>query len=48
MIELVQNLHTTDAECAYGVAAGETAGFAPVTHEAYETIIQVRLAEIGG
>lgn len=48
MIELVQNLHTTDAECAYGVAAGETAGFTPVTHEAYETIIQVRLAEIGG
>ncbi len=48
MIDLVQNLHTTDAECAYGVAAGETAGFAPVTHEAYETIIAVRMAEIGG
>ncbi len=48
MTELVANLHATDAECAYGVAAGETAGFAPVTHEAYETIIQVRLAEIGG
>lgn len=48
MIDLVQNLHTTDAECAYGVAAGDTAGFAPVTHEAYESIIAVRMAEIGG
>jgi phosphonate transport system substrate-binding protein len=46
MTELVQNLHTTDAECAYGVAAGDTAGFAPVTHEAYETIIAIREAEI--
>ncbi len=46
MIALVQNLHTTDPECAYGVAAGDTAGFAPVTHDAYETIVAVRLAEI--
>ncbi len=29
MTELVQNLRETDAECAYGVAAGETAGFSP-------------------
>lgn len=42
MVELVKNLHTTDANCAYGVAAGETAGFAPIGHEAYETIIEVR------
>jgi phosphonate transport system substrate-binding protein len=27
------------------VAAGETAGFAPISHEAYETIIAVRLAQ---
>jgi phosphonate transport system substrate-binding protein len=45
MIDLVANLHTTDAECAYGVAAGETAGFAPITHEAYTTIIEVRQAQ---
>ena len=45
---LVQNLHETDAECAYGVAAGETAGFAPIGHDAYETIIEVRRREIGG
>lgn len=48
MTDLVANLHTTDAECAYGVAAGETAGFAPIGHDAYETIIAVRQAQIGG
>jgi phosphonate transport system substrate-binding protein len=42
MIDLVKNLHATDPDCAYGVAAGETAGFAPVTHELYETIIEIR------
>jgi phosphonate transport system substrate-binding protein len=48
MTDLVANLHTTDAECAYGVAAGETAGFTPIGHDAYETIIAVRQAQIGG
>jgi len=43
----VQNMHTTDAECAYGIAAGDTAGFTPIGHEAYETIIAVRLAQMG-
>ena len=46
MTDLVQNLHETDAECAYGVAAGDTAGFAPVEHAAYEAIIAIREAEI--
>lgn len=46
MTELVRNLVETDPECAYGVAAGETAGFAPVEHEAYESIIAIREAEI--
>jgi phosphonate transport system substrate-binding protein len=46
MIDLVANLHETDAECAYGVAAGDTAGFTPVEHEAYESIIAIREAEI--
>lgn len=45
MVDLVQNLHDTDPECAYGVAAGETAGFQPIGHDAYETIIEVRRAE---
>lgn len=47
MIALTENLHATDAECAYGVAAGETAGFTPIGHDAYETIVAVRLAQIG-
>jgi phosphonate transport system substrate-binding protein len=46
MTDLVANLHETDRDCAYGVAAGETAGFQPITHDAYETIIEVRRREI--
>ncbi|MCI5110238.1 MAG: phosphonate ABC transporter substrate-binding protein [Marivita sp.] len=46
MVEMVANLHETDETCAYGVAAGETAGFAPIGHDAYETIIAVRQAQI--
>ncbi|MEM9797353.1 MAG: phosphonate ABC transporter substrate-binding protein [Pseudomonadota bacterium] len=48
VVDLVANLHETDQDCAYGVAAGETAGFQPITHEAYETIIEVRRREIEG
>ncbi len=48
MTDLVANLIETDQDCAYGVAAGETAGFAPIGHDAYETIIEVRKREIGG
>jgi phosphonate transport system substrate-binding protein len=46
MVKMVAKLHETDESCAYGVAAGETAGFAPISHEAYETIIAVRQAQI--
>lgn len=42
MTELTAGLHAKDQACAYGVAAGETAGFTPIGHEAYETIIAVR------
>ncbi|SDD35697.1 phosphonate transport system substrate-binding protein [Paracoccus isoporae] len=45
MTALVAGLLEKDQECAYGVAAGETAGFAPVGHDAYETIIEVRKAQ---
>ena len=48
MIELTASLHEKDEACAYGVAAGETAGFTPIGHEAYETIIEIRRREIGG
>ncbi|MCG6112695.1 MAG: phosphonate ABC transporter substrate-binding protein [Paracoccus sp.] len=46
MIDLVAGLHDSDPTCAYGVAAGETAGFTPITHEAYETVIQIRRDEM--
>ena len=45
MVELVAGLHEKDADCAYGVAAGETAGFAPIGHDAYLSIIEVRKAQ---
>jgi phosphonate transport system substrate-binding protein len=48
MIELTASLHEKDEACAYGVAAGETAGFTPIGHEAYDTIIAIRRAQIGG
>jgi phosphonate transport system substrate-binding protein len=40
--ELLMGLHDRDPDCTYAVAAGETAGFTPISHEAYETIIEVR------
>lgn len=46
MVEMLKGLHAKDADCAYKVAAGETAGFAPITHEAYQSIIAVRKAQI--
>lgn len=45
MTALVEGLIETDKDCAYGVASGETAGFTPITHDAYQTIIEVRQAE---
>ena len=43
--QLLKDMHGKDPECAYNVAAGETAGFAPITHDAYESIIAVRKAK---
>jgi phosphonate transport system substrate-binding protein len=45
MTALVAGLIEKDKDCAYGVAAGDTAGFKSVTHDAYETIIEVRKLE---
>ena len=42
MIDLVKGMHAKDADCAYGIAAGETAGFTPITHDYYGSIIAVR------
>jgi len=46
MTDLVQDLHAKDPACAYGVAAGETAGFTPIGHEAYLSIIAVRKSQM--
>ena len=45
MVALVEGLHAKDQECAYGVAAGETSGFVPITHDYYDSIIAVRKAQ---
>ncbi|MHA3915392.1 phosphonate ABC transporter substrate-binding protein [Halovulum sp. GXIMD14793] len=46
MTALMAGLKEKDADCAYGVAAGDTAGFLPITHDYYETIIEVRRQKI--
>jgi len=43
----LNGLHAQDEQCAYNMAAGETSGFMPITHEAYEGIIAVRQAVQG-
>ncbi len=48
MTTLVDNLYETDPDCAYGVAAGDTLGFDPITHDAYISVIEARKAKIGG
>lgn len=45
MTAIVDDLIETDADCAYGVAAGETLGFDPITHAAYDSIVAARLAK---
>ncbi|SIO05112.1 phosphonate transport system substrate-binding protein [Rhodovulum sp. ES.010] len=42
MSDLITGLYDRDQDCAYNVAFGDTAGFTPIAHEAYETIIEVR------
>jgi len=45
MTALVENMINTDADCTYGMAAGETLGFQPITHAAYESIVAARLSQ---
>ncbi|KJS12283.1 MAG: phosphonate ABC transporter substrate-binding protein [Hoeflea sp. BRH_c9] len=45
MTALVGGMIEKDPQCAYSIAAGETAGFKPITHAAYETIVAVRQAQ---
>ncbi|KZZ30613.1 phosphonate ABC transporter substrate-binding protein [Sulfitobacter sp. HI0082] len=45
MTALVDELHEMDADCAYGVAAGESLGFDPIAHDAYVSIVEARKAK---
>ena len=45
MTQLVDELHEKDADCAYGVAAGERLGFDPIAHDAYVSIVEARKAK---
>ncbi len=47
MTTLVDELFENDPDCAYGVAAGDTLGFQPVTHAMYESIVAARQSVIG-
>lgn len=46
MTALMDGLHEKDADCAYAVAAGETLGFQPVTHETYVSLVEARRAKM--
>ena len=47
VIQLTADLHETDKDCAYGVAAGEAKDFVPVTQAEYEGIIAARKLQEG-
>lgn len=42
MTGLMASLKSMDDECFYGVAAGDAKGFMPITHDAYDVIIEAR------
>jgi phosphonate transport system substrate-binding protein len=42
MTKLVDDMFENDAACAYNIAAGDTLGFQPVTHDTYVSIIEAR------
>jgi len=45
MTGLMASLKSMDPDCAYGVLQGEAKGFMPITHEAYEVIVEARKAK---
>jgi phosphonate transport system substrate-binding protein len=42
MTALMASLPAMDYDCYYGVAAGDSKGFMPIGHDAYEVIIEAR------
>jgi len=47
MTGLMGSLPAMDYDCYYGVAAGESKGFMPISHDAYLSIIEARRAKSG-
>jgi len=47
MTGLMASLPAMDYDCYYGVAAGESKGFMPISHDAYLSIIEARRAKSG-
>ncbi len=45
MTALIDGLYEADPDCAYGVSAGESLGFDPITHDAYVSIVEARKAK---
>jgi phosphonate transport system substrate-binding protein len=45
--QITADLHETDKDCAYGVAAGEAKDFIPVTHDVYQGIVAARQMQEG-
>ena len=45
MTALMASLASMDPDCYYGVAAGASKGFMPITHDAYLSIIEARKAK---
>jgi phosphonate transport system substrate-binding protein len=46
MTGLLASLKSMDADCAYGVLQGEAKGLAPITHDAYLSIIEARKSQM--
>ena len=45
MVTLISEMYEKDPECTYNIAAGDSLGFKPVSHEQYSSIIEARKAK---
>ena len=45
MTAMIDGMYEADKDCAYNIAAGESLGFDPITHDAYISIIEARKAK---
>jgi phosphonate transport system substrate-binding protein len=45
MTALIDGLYEMDKDCTYNIAAGDSLGFQPITHDNYLSIIEARKAK---